>query len=890
MDVNGLRNWPLMDRAALGFAREGEDAPRDVAWEAPGQGGCAGLRLARRQAAPELAEDLSWARSQAARPSPVCDPAGSWAWWDGAGLRSGGFRPGSAPIPLPEEVPPGAPRPDDLAFGTDDVLYVARNGAVTLIDRRERWAPARVAHPEFEVRRLAPAPEGGAWALDRGRGQVARLLGRPLRVSGARPAPSGAVFQPVEPNPDPPRLIPLPGARLPAGREAALIAGSPGGRLALVAWREGGQPAELWELVETRLILRFAFEGARRPISAAWVGETSLALIVSSGEAPGPQALVYEVDAATSSPGLARPLGAVHRVLSPALPAFCNALDATPRYLAADDGAPEPAALRALRPLSFASFARRGAARPGVLDGGADGFVWHRAAFEAEVPEGTGAILWALASEDPAPPPAPGAPDAPDWAAHLIGRAGAAEVPPDAPRAAASSRASEPEHHPGALEDGLPHTLLLQHAGRAVRRLSGRFLHLRLELLGDGRSTPRIASLRLLGGRFSYRDRYLPAMFHETLSGAEAAAPGPATPPDFMERLLALFESRFTEIEDRIAAAWLLTDPAATPDDALPWLASWVGIPETPGEAPARLRERLKAAPWTARLHGTAGGVLAALELATGGIAVTGAPIDPLGEAPAPGALALARDGDAAHRVLTLGLADPRNGGEAAFLYGGAVTGGEIVMVEGFRLRRSFATILGADLSDRDNPLTLGGEPSGNSIVGDTLILGGRRARRLLDALTSTRPRGRRQTEAFLDRLAHRALILVRESASTRDIARLEEVARAAAPAHVALEVLPVDRPLRVAVASLVGIDTYLAAPEPARPARLDHRTRLADGDVIAGAGRLDARAEGPAPRPPLAALDGPAFVGLGREFRLSSARSTAFGGRDIARSIFLWD
>ena len=261
-----------------------------------------------------------------------------------------------------------------------------------------------------------------------------------------------------------------------------------------------------------------------------------------------------------------------------------------------------------------------------------------------------------------------------------------------------------------------------------------------------------------------------------------------------------------------------------------------------------------------------------------------------VGEPPAPGALALARDGEAAHRVLTLGLADPRNGGEAAFLFGGAVTGGEIVMVEGFRLRRSFATILGADLTDRDNPLTLGGEPSGNSIVGDTLILGDRRAKRLLNALTSTTPRGRRQVEAFLDRLAHRALVLVRESASTRDVERLAEVARAEAPAHVEVEVLPVDRPLRVAVASLVGIDTYLAPPEPTRPARLDRRTRLADGDVIAGAGRLDARAEGPAPRPPVAVLDGPAFVGLGREFRLSSARSTAFGGRDVARSIFLWD
>ncbi|MDF2235419.1 phage tail protein [Albimonas sp. CAU 1670] len=890
MDVNGLRAWPLMDRRALGFVREGEDAPRDVAWDAPGASACAGLRLARRQAAPALDENGPWARSQAARPAPVCDPAGSWAWWDGSALHAGGFRPGAAPIPLPPEIPPGAEQPQDLAFGTDDVLYVARNGAVTLVDRRERWAPARVAHPDFAARKLAPAAGGGVWALDRGRGQVARLLGRPLRTSGARPEPSDEVFQPVEPNPDPPRLVPLPEAVLPPGREAALIAGSAGGRLALIAWRDGGRPAELWELVEGRLVLRFALEGVRRPFSIAWIGEGAVAAMVSEGEAVAPQALVYEIDAAAASPGLARPLGAVHRVLRPFRTAFCNALDATPRYLAGPPGGDGPEALRALRPLSFASFARRGSIRPGALDGGEAGFVWHRAAFEAEVPDGTGAILWALASDDPTPPPLPGAAGAPVWAPHLVGRAGAGEVPADAPRAAPTARASEPDYHPGALEDGAPHTLLLQHAGRVVRRLAGRFLHLHVELLGDGRASPRLASLRVHGGRFSYRDRYLPAMFHETLSGAEAAAPGPATPPDFMERLLALFESRFTEIEDRIAAAWLLTDPGATPDDALPWLASWVGIPEIPGEAPARLRERLKAAPWTARLHGTAGGVLAALELATGGVTVTGAPVDRLDEAPAPGSLALARDGEAAYRVLTLGLADPRNGGEAAFLFGGAVTGGEIVMVEGFRLRRTFATILGADLSDRDNPLTLGGEPSGNSIVGDTLILGERRARRLLNALTATTPRGRRQVEAFLDRLAHRALVLVRESASTRDLERLEEVARAAAPAHVEIEVMRADRPLRVAVASLVGIDTYLAAPQGPRPARLDRRTHLADGDQVWGFGRLDARAEGPAPRPPVAVLDGPAFVGAGREFLLSSARSTAFGGRDVARSIFLWD
>src|SRR5690606_27683593 len=129
--------------------------------------------------------------------------------------------------------------------------------------------------------------------------------------------------------------------------------------------------------------------------------------------------------------------------------------------------------------------------------------------------------------------------------------------------------------------------------------------------------------------RFSYRDRYLPALYREELSGPDAEAAGAATRPDFLERFLTLFEGPLTGLERKVADSWLLTDPAASPDEALAWLGSWIGIDRGKAETPERLRQALKAAPWTARLHGALGGLLAELELATGGLVIDGGRIDP---------------------------------------------------------------------------------------------------------------------------------------------------------------------------------------------------------------------------------------------------------------------
>jgi phage tail-like protein len=413
------------------------------------------------------------------------------------------------------------------------------------------------------------------------------------------------------------------------------------------------------------------------------------------------------------------------------------------------------------------------------------------------------------------------------------------------------------------------------------------WLYVTLE--GDSRATPELAALRLYAKRLSYRDRYLPDFYFESLAGPDAVAAGPATPPDFLDRMLGMYEGSLTEIEGRIAGSWLLTDPASAPVNALPWIGSWIGLPSSAAENQTQYRQSLLAAPHTARLHGTLGGLLAALEFATGGLCLFGGRID--GDAPPDryGSLVIARLEDKAIRGLLLGQDD---NGRNVVAVGGGVTGGEIVVVEGFRMRRTFATILGADLADENDPLTLGLATSGNSYVGDTLILGDKAQAELLSLYGPEIKAAKSEQDGlahFFEKLAHRVLILARNIEDASEMKRLRDIAAEAVPAHVEPQLHAARTPLIVGAASLVGIDTYLTDPPATGRVRLNHSI-VGEGDQVRGEGWLDGRADGPLSPAPRAAASGPREAWTGAPFILSGLKSSAARGRAVSHYIWTWE
>jgi phage tail-like protein len=621
--------------------------------------------------------------------------------------------------------------------------------------------------------------------------------------------------------------------------------------------------------------------------------------------------------AAAGADRVIRPGGEVYPLLAEALEApFVHRQDGPPHYpVALGDGVRGSEPLHAL---SLPNLARHGEARhfdgdghAQLIDSGNHQTVWHRLYAEARLLPQTGFIAWLAATAEPQPP----APDAVDaWLPHPFGDVPDTQVA-HIPSAAWENAASEIPHHPGVAQwpqergrAGL-WSILIQNPHRRVRRLVGRFLWLRVEMFGDGRIGPEIAALRAWSSRFSYRDQYLPRLYRESVHGAVAALPGEAvttldashrasldvggapagtlaaaldqagldlgetaalvvqeagqrwalrdpgsrrgwqlrneaegvriyrpqaTQADFLERMLGNFEGMLTPIEDRIAAAHVLTDPDGAPDENLEWIGAWIGVAFDPLLPVARRRAWLGAAPQLARLHGTRQGLELALDLASGG----------------------------------------------------AVKSGEIVVIEDFRLRRLLATLLGVELEVEDDPLLPGLIVSGNSVVGDTLMLGEAETAELM-ALFRADTATEAENSAVIDfdaRLAHRATVLVHQAVEPQDLGLLRRVAELEAPAHVDLRVVSATWPLMVGIASLVGVDTYLGPRPSQRPARVSGS--LAGRDFVIGPAVLDPRMAGATamtpPALPVADAGDDFDAEFGASFTLDGSRSHAAPGRHL--------
>jgi phage tail-like protein len=113
----------------------------------------------------------------------------------------------------------------------------------------------------------------------------------------------------------------------------------------------------------------------------------------------------------------------------------------------------------------------------------------------------------------------------------------------------------------------------------------GRFLWLRVRLRGDGFGTPSLSRITLRCPRQSYLE-YLPAVFSEDDQSRR-----------FLERLLAVFQAEWDPLEERVASAAGLFDPAAVPPTHLDFLAGWFGVKFENGWSAAARRRLLRMLP-----------------------------------------------------------------------------------------------------------------------------------------------------------------------------------------------------------------------------------------------------------------------------------------------------
>lgn len=407
-----------------------------------------------------------------------------------------------------------------------------------------------------------------------------------------------------------------------------------------------------------------------------------------------------------------------------------------------------------------------------ILDSGTPDTWWDRIYLDASIPSGCSLRVSVNAYEDFAHPPKDW-----QWQPAPLKLPTASELP------FYQSRFNAQLSHQGVFE------ILLQRSDGRVRDIRGRYLQLEIEMHGDGRHTPVIECLRVCYPRQSWQEQFLPPLFRQEESvelplplvtdDPDAAELPPleanssnnaeriaANGADFRERLLSSLDGLFSPLERRIACAesWLL--PQGTPASQLPVLASMLGE-QLPGHWP-ELRQRV----WLAciselqRWKGTLRALCLALDIATDG----------------------------------------------------AVARGQVIPLENYVMRRTLATILGIEMDDAQHPLTLGTRQSGNSRVGQTLILSDESSRDFVALLAPEllNQSDRAVARKLIDDYAQRLSLLVHRDAFVH-LAGIEQVLKGFVPAALKLKIIQTDKPFVLGLSPLLGIDTYL---EPARAAR----------------------------------------------------------------------
>lgn len=150
--------------------------------------------------------------------------------------------------------------------------------------------------------------------------------------------------------------------------------------------------------------------------------------------------------------------------------------------------------------------------------------------------------------------------------------------------------------------------LINQKDNNLIESPSGRYLWLKIELIGTQEQSPTIKSIRVYFPRLSYL-RYLPATYQEDQISR-----------DFLERFLSLFETSLLGIEWQIdhIARYFDADSTGGTEEFLRWLATWLAIVAENNWTNRQLRQLVKAAPQLYRQRGTKPGLELLIEIFTG--------------------------------------------------------------------------------------------------------------------------------------------------------------------------------------------------------------------------------------------------------------------------------
>ncbi len=807
MDVNQQRFFILS--AASHF--DPGDQGHAVEWNEALQA----LRLRSLRRLENMPADRQKARELSDQPPVTVDAFGTWAYVDETrrAILAGGV------FPQPVEIfsLPEGERISDMAMNPEGVLYVIGRDAegistVYLINRRgarddgktaflgdedesvaTNVARARLPVGEHQPDRVVALAEGGALLLDRKNQTFWQIVGKPYRMQ-----PS-AIYAPETPRPcadgpGPQHLIERPELVLPSGFEVIAMASGSNGQTAVLLYpAETGQPAAVVLIAGDQMSAPVYLDQAIAPYSIGWVKDNQWAVLCEDKK----EAFVYGVFWFEKTPGQPAgpsgrryPLNWGEKDAGKNKP-FCNGLSQPVYYQSTDRR--QYFLLRPLHALSYPSYAKSAVVKSAnIIDSGEPNTVWHRLFLEAHLPKSTGVIVYLAASEDRETLASD-----PQWAEHHFG---SVPAKPDVPRGVWLKDASEVPFFKGLLYLG-PQTniagvfdALIQRAGFAERSLRGRYLSVKIELIGAGHVSPEVAALRIYAPRFSYLDRYLPELYREANVRRKSAEPGAAGGPDFLQRFLCLFEGVLTPLEGKVAASYMLTNPISAPVEALDWLGRWIGLDVQVDLTEVQKRLYIQQALKLYRKRGTLKGLALLLDLLTG------------------------------------------NG----------VSRGDIILLEDFRLRRTFATILGADFSVEDDPLVMGKIPSANSYVGETLFLGEEEKKEFLALYADEIPLDadeQKTADNFYARLANRLTVLVHRDMDDKTLRLIGRIAQTESPAHIDIRVVVASKPLLIGLYSLLGVDTYLRGEPERRAARVGH-SYLGRYDFIRKLPVLDDRLE----------------------------------------------